>query len=143
MKVLLIGYGEIASCLVLGVLESGHKLVGVLRWEEAKNNKILYFLKNIFWPNNLTTLIKSYKIHEINLDKANSEEFKKRVLKLNPDIILVGSWGEIFKKDIIMLPTTAFINCHPSLLPRHRGSNPYSSAIIAGEAKTGVTFHLV
>lgn len=132
-----------ASSLMLGILESEHNLVGVLRWEKAKNNRFLYFFKNIFWPDKLTTLIRSYKIHEIDVKYANSEKFKKQALKLKPDVIIVGSWGEIFKKDVIMLPTMAFINCHPSLLPKYRGSNPYSSAIMAGETKTGITFHLV
>ena len=36
-----------------------------------------------------------------------------------------------------------FLNCHPSLLPAHRGPNPYSAAIRAGDTTTGVTVHRV
>lgn len=143
LKVVLIGYGEMASALTIGILKSNHKLVGILRWEKAQNNKLLYFLKKIFWPDKLTTIVKANNLYEIKAKRANSEQFKKEILKLNPDIILVGSWGEIFKKDTILLPTTAFINCHPSLLPKYRGSNPYSATIMNGEERTGITFHLV
>lgn len=143
LKVLLIGYGEMLSSLMLGVLESEHRLVGVLRWEKSRDNKILYFFKNLFWPDRISILTKLYKIHEIDVKRANSEEFKKQAIKLNPDVIIVGSWGEIFTKDTIMIPSLAFVNCHPSLLPNHRGSNPYSSAIVEGETKTGITFHIV
>jgi methionyl-tRNA formyltransferase len=143
LKVLLIGYGEMLSSVMLGVLESEHKLVGVLRWEKSKENRFLYFFKKLFKPDKILALINSYKIHEIDVKRANGEEFKKQAVKLNPDVIIVSSWGEIFTKDIIMIPSVAFVNCHPSLLPKHRGSNPYSSVIIAGEDKTGVTFHLV
>jgi len=34
-----------------------------------------------------------------------------------------------------------FLNCHGSLLPRHRGPNPYIATILAGETVSGVTFH--
>ena len=35
------------------------------------------------------------------------------------------------------------INCHPSLLPRHRGYNPLSAAILAGDTETGITYHFM
>ena len=64
-------------------------------------------------------------------------------MKLNPDIILVGSWGEKLSKDIYNLPKIATINAHPSLLPKYRGPNPYFWTIKNQEQSSGVTFHLV
>ncbi|OGI02585.1 MAG: hypothetical protein A2104_10380 [Candidatus Melainabacteria bacterium GWF2_32_7] len=143
LRVILVGYGELASSLMLGVLESKHELVGILRWEKTKSNKLLFFLKNIFWPDQLSSLIKANKISEIEAESINSEKFIKKALKLQPDVIIIGSWGEVIKKNTIILPKIACINCHPSLLPKHRGSNPYASTIIQGETKSGITFHLV
>jgi methionyl-tRNA formyltransferase len=143
LRVILVGYGELASSLMLGVIESGHQLVGVFRWEKTKSNDFVSFIKDAFWPNSFLSLIKAYKIPEINAKSINSEKFKKQALKLQPDIILVGSWGEKIKSDAIILPRIACINCHPSLLPKHRGANPYASVIMQGETKTGITFHLV
>jgi methionyl-tRNA formyltransferase len=40
---------------------------------------------------------------------------------------------------ILDVPTLAAINVHASLLPRHRGAAPIAAAIVAGDAKTGVT----
>lgn len=143
LRVLLVGYGELASSLMLGILESKHKLVGIVRWETTKENKTLSFLKDIFWPDQFSSLIRSYRINEIKTNSINSKEFYKTALKLQPDIILIGSWGEKFKKHMIILPKVACVNCHPSLLPRYRGSNPYFSTISNGETKSGITFHLV
>lgn len=143
LKVLIIGYGEMASSLTLGVLESGHKIIGILRWEKLRRYPIISFLKNIFFQDSFTALIKTHKIPEMDIRWANSDAFKKQVEKIKPDVILVGSWGEIFKEDVISLPKLAFINCHPSLLPAHRGSNPYTSVIRSNEEETGITFHLV
>ena len=35
------------------------------------------------------------------------------------------------------------MNCHSSLLPKHRGPNPFQAAILAAETETGVTYHVV
>ena len=80
---------------------------------------------------------------EIEVESVNSLQFKKRLLKLNPDIVLVGSWPEKFKKEIYDIPKIATINAHPSLLPQYRGPNPYFWTIRNGEPVSGITFHLM
>lgn len=143
MRVILVGYGELASSLMLGILESGHQLAGVFRWEQTQGNFITNTLNDFLFPNNFLSLIKANKVYEIKASSINTEKFKKEALKLQPDVILVGAWGEKIKNDIIILPRVACVNCHPSLLPAHRGANPYYSVIRYGEIKTGVTFHMV
>ncbi len=143
LRVVILGYGELAQSIVLGVLRAKHQVVGVMRWEKQRPNPVSAFFRDFFMPNNLLTIIKSNKIKEINAKNANSEQFIKQIKQLNPDVIIVSSWGEILKQEIIDLPKLACINCHPSLLPKHRGSNPYTSVIMAGETVTGVTFHLM
>lgn len=65
------------------------------------------------------------------------------MLKLNPDIILVGSWGEKISKEIYSIPKIASINAHPSLLPKYRGPNPYFWVIRNCEKASGVSLHLI
>jgi methionyl-tRNA formyltransferase len=143
LRIILIGYGELASSLLLGILTSGHKLVGILRWERIKHNNLFLTAKDIIYPDKLSVLMHSHNVHEIKAKSANSKEFWVQAMKLEPDIIIIGSWGEILKKKTIILPKIACINCHPSLLPKHRGPNPYASTIRHGEQKSGITFHLV
>jgi len=143
LKVVVIGYGKIAQSLILGMMQTNHKLVGVMRWKRKEENKLYSFLKDTFVPDPILSMIRTHNFREIKARRANSKEFIREIKKLRPDVIIVGSWGEILKKEIIDLPKVAFINCHPSLLPKHRGSNPYASVIRAGETKTGITFHLM
>ena len=131
------------SSLVLGVMESGHQVVGVMNHDRIKYNPLVLFFKNIFAPGKEHSFIKSYNLYDIKANSVNGKKFKKEILKLNPDIILVGSWGEKFKKEVVVLPKLACINCHPSLLPKYRGPNPYARAIMNCESKSGVTFHLM
>ena len=143
MKIILIGYGEMASSLLLGAIESGHEIVGAIRHNTIKMHPFKRFFKDIFNAEEFLVLMRKYKIKEIKAKSVNSDEFFKKALKLHPDVILVGSWGEILNKRIIDLPSIASINCHPSLLPKYRGPNPYIETIRHGETQSGVTFHLI
>lgn len=143
LKVVIIGYGTMFTNLIAGTLDANCEIVGVLRREMVKYHPFLRKLKDILNPSLEHNYIKSYNIPEIKARGVNTEEFKKELLKLNPDIIFVGSWGEKLKKEIYDLPKIASINAHPSLLPKYRGPNPYFWTIRNLEQASGVTFHLI
>lgn len=125
--------------MIKGVCATDARIVGVMNWKNVRKKT----LKNFFETDFADLLIKSMKLPLIKAKSANSKEFKNILLRLNPDLILVGTWGEKIKKDIFDLPKIAAINIHPSLLPKYRGANPYSRAIMFGDEKSGVTFHLI
>lgn len=143
LKVVIIGHGEMLANLIAGALDAKCKVVGVLRYETVKNNAIQNKIRDFVMPTTDYSYIKSYNLYDIKVKSVNSEAFKKEILKLNPDVILVGTWCERLKKDIINLPKIAFINAHPSLLPKFRGPNPYLEVIRHMEEKSGITFHLM
>ena len=144
LKVVIIGYGEMFTNLIAGTLDAGCEIVGVLRRETVKYNPFVRKLKDILNPSTDYNYIKSYNLPEINApDGVNSKKFRKTLLKLNPDIMLVGSWGEKFEKATFDIPKIASINAHPSLLPKYRGPNPYFWTIKNCEQESGVTFHLI
>lgn len=71
--------------------------------------------------------------------------FERHVDKLfdNSPVDLIVSW--FFTRRIperwLGRPPLGAIGVHPSLLPRHRGPNPFYWAIDAGDSETGVTVH--
>lgn len=143
-KVVIVGYGEMFTNLIAGTLDANCEIVGVLRGEIHKYHPVIRKLKDIFNPSRDYNYIKSYNLPEIKAYKGvNSKEFKKALLKLEPDIVLVGSWGEKFTKEIYSIPKIATINAHPSLLPKYRGPNPYYWVLKNQEAESGITFHLM
>lgn len=143
MKIIVIGYSQMFANLISGCLEAGHQVVGVFRHEKVIYDNSTLAMKDLIAPSKDKSFIDSYKLYEIKANSVNSEKFRKEVLKLNPDIILVGSWSEKICQKTINLPKLGCINCHPSMLPKYRGPNPYAQVIKNGEIKTGVTFHLV
>jgi len=143
LKTVIIGHGEMLANLIAGALDAKCKIVGVLRYETVKYNSLRNKIRDFVTPSVDYSYIKSYNLNDIKVKSVNSEEFKKEMLKLNPDVILVGTWCEKLKKEIINLPKIAFINAHPSLLPKYRGPNPYLEVIRNQELKSGITFHLM
>ncbi len=143
LKVVIIGYGEMFTNMIAGTLDSGSQIVGVFRHDRVKYIRPLRWLKDKFNPNCDYNYVQSYRLHEIKANSANSESFRRQLLKLNPDIMIVASWSEKIKKEIFDIPKIATINVHPSLLPKYRGPNPYMRTILNEETQTGVTFHLM
>lgn len=143
LRVVIIGYGEMFTNLIAGTLDSGMEIVGVLRKEIVKYPRFLRWIKDIINPSQEYNYIKSYSLPEIKAKGVNTNEFRKKLLRLNPDIILVGSWGEKFEKETFNIPKIATINAHPSLLPKYRGPNPYFWVIKNQEQVSGITFHLM
>ncbi len=58
---------------------------------------------------------------------------------LNPDLIVVVSFGQILPKSTLEIPTLGSLNIHPSLLPKYRGAAPLQRVLMNGERETGVT----
>lgn len=143
MKVVILGKGEMLTNLIEGTLDAKCELVGVFRYERTVLPNWILKFRDFFKNSNDVTIIKQHKLNEITAKSANSEEFRKEILKLNADIILVGTWKEKLEKATIDLPAIACVNVHPSYLPKYRGPNPYLQTILHRETKSGLTFHLM
>lgn len=80
-----------------------------------------------------------YRIQVEQPPTPNSPEFIRTLKSIEPELIVVVSYGHILKPDILVLPSKGCINLHPSLLPKYRGAAPIQWAIIRGETETGIT----
>jgi len=58
---------------------------------------------------------------------------------LEPDLGVLADYGRIVPQAILDIPAHGFLNVHPSLLPRYRGATPIPAAILAGDARSGVS----
>ena len=62
---------------------------------------------------------------------------EKKILKVNPDIILFYGWSWIIKKKIFKNYDCFML--HPSPLPKYRGGSPIQNQIIRDEKNSAVT----
>ena len=68
---------------------------------------------------------------------VNEPEARERIAAARPDAIVVCAFGALIKEPL--LSDHEVLNVHPSLLPRWRGAAPIERAIMAGDARTGVS----
>lgn len=71
--------------------------------------------------------------------KLNDGTFEAWLREQAPDLCVVAAYGRLLKQPIIDVPPKGYLNLHPSLLPRWRGPSPIRTAILEGDAETGVT----
>jgi methionyl-tRNA formyltransferase len=60
-------------------------------------------------------------------------------IELPADTVVVAAYGLLIPDPL--LERALWLNVHPSLLPRWRGAAPVERALMAGDARTGVTIH--
>jgi methionyl-tRNA formyltransferase len=58
---------------------------------------------------------------------------------LQPELIVVAAYGLILPQAVLDVPSRGCLNVHGSLLPRHRGAAPIMSALLMGDAESGIT----
>ena len=65
------------------------------------------------------------------------------IREINADVYVVVAYGRFIPGDLLTAPRLGVVNIHPSLLPRHRGPSPVSTAILDNDAATGVSIMLL
>jgi methionyl-tRNA formyltransferase len=71
--------------------------------------------------------------------KLNDGAFEAWLRDQAPELCTMAAYGRLLKQPILDIPPKGWLNVHPSLLPRWRGPSPIQTAILAGDAVTGVT----
>ncbi len=68
-------------------------------------------------------------------------EVERRLVRDRVDLLVSWFWTRRLPARWLEQPRFGAIGAHPSLLPRHRGPDPYYAAIDAGDAESGVCIH--
>jgi methionyl-tRNA formyltransferase len=71
--------------------------------------------------------------------KMRDGTFAAWLAEQRADVALVVAYGRILPPDVLAAPRLGCVNVHASLLPRWRGAAPINWAVLAGDARTGVT----
>lgn len=70
---------------------------------------------------------------------VNVPDVVAQLRALAPDLLLTAAYGQKLSDELLALGGKHALNLHGSLLPRHRGASPVQSAILSGDAQSGVT----
>lgn len=147
MRIAIAGTGNLGVSLWKGLDGSAHEVVAIIgdgRQTREPWKRTTYPQLGRFFGGSQSLLGRAARrgvpIHWI--DRMTPEELAP-IRDASLDLILVGGFSVILKRPILEIPRIGCINMHSSLLPRHRGPNPFCAAILQGDAEAGITFHVV
>lgn len=90
----------------------------------------------------LSALSTRLGISEIHACGAEDPAIAPRLRRDGIDLACVATFPWRLRPAVIGVPPLGMINVHPSLLPRHRGPNPWLWTYHADDREVGVTVHL-
>lgn len=91
---------------------------------------------------NIRTIAINNNIEVLEYDKSpNEPELIEKARTLKCDIGIICSLNHKLSPELLNATKDGFINCHPSILPKYRGANPYFHIIKDGEKMSGITLH--
>lgn len=126
MKIAFFGL-PLAACLLL---EDGHDIgLAMLSFPKAPGHRRI-----------LRNLPKEYVWVK---GERTEQELRSALDRFSPDLLVSWFWTSRIPIDFVRAARLGGIGAHPSLLPRHRGPDPYFAAIDQGDAQTGVTIHRI
>lgn len=132
MKILFMGTPDFAKESLQKLYDQQYEICGVVTPPDRPKGR---GMKMIACPVKEFALEKNLLLFQ----PEKLSEIKEEIAELNPDMIVVVSYGKFLPKSILQMPKYGCLNVHPSLLPKYRGSAPIQWAIINGDKITGTT----
>jgi methionyl-tRNA formyltransferase len=134
-KAIFMGTPEFARAHLKSVYDSGHyDVLAVVTQPDRPSGRKMQLQKS-----RVKIFSEEKGIKVFSPESIKSEEFKKEIIELKPDIIIVVAYGQIIPRDFIAQFKDRIVNVHASLLPRWRGAAPVQRALMAGDQVTGVS----
>ena len=125
-KIVFMGTSNFAVPILKSLYQNGYPISVVYTQPPKKSNRGQKLNKS---PINLFSENISLDIRTPEFLKNNKEE-EVYLSKLQPDIIIVVSYGQIIPKNLLTIPKNGFLNVHASLLPNWRGAAPIQLSLI-------------
>ncbi|MDD5613458.1 MAG: methionyl-tRNA formyltransferase [Candidatus Omnitrophica bacterium] len=136
MKIVFFGSGNFAVPVLKFLLENNEDVVAIVTQADKRAGRGLSLRP---------TAVKEFMLKcNISIDlyqplSVKDPDFIDCIKKLNSDIVIVVSYGDLISEDLLSIPKVMPLNIHASLLPKYRGAAPINWAIINGEHETGIT----
>ena len=134
MRVAFLGSPPFATPVLQSLLDSRHEVIALVTRPDRPGGRGLAVRAS---P--LVELARKHGVRVLQPESAKDPAFVAELHGLAPDVLLVASYGEILRREVLELAPHGALNVHASLLPRHRGASPIQAAILAGDSRTGVS----
>ncbi len=138
MRCIFLGSPPFAMPVFEALLESGHDVLALVTRPDRPRGR-----GREVAASSLVVRAREAKLPVLQPVTTKDAAFIEELQALEPDVLLVASYGEILRQDLLELAPHGALNVHASLLPRWRGASPIQRAVAAGDAETGVTIQRI
>lgn len=138
MRFAFLGSPPFATAVFGRLLDSRHRAVALVTLPDRPRGRGLAVESS---P--LVELARSRGVAVLQPADPHADDFLASLRALEPEVLLVASYGVILKDALLRLAPHGALNVHASLLPRHRGASPIQAAIQAGDRTTGVSLQRI
>lgn len=133
MKVFFAGSPPFATAILEELLNSRHAVVGLLTPPDRPKGR---GQRTLLSP--LAELATKKGVEVIYTENANDPAIIDKVRASRAGVLVVASFGQLLKEELLNAAPKGALNVHASVLPRHRGASPIAFAMMEGDAETGV-----
>jgi methionyl-tRNA formyltransferase len=134
MRLIFAGTPEFAARALAALVGAGHDVALVLTQPDRRAGRGLRLV-----PSAVKALARERGLALYQPASLKDEETHARLRALGADAMVVAAYGLILPEPVLAIPRFGAINIHASLLPRWRGAAPIQRAILAGDARTGIS----
>jgi len=134
VNVLFAGTPEFAARCLEGLLESRHRVTGVITQPDRAAGRGLALA-----PPPVKRLAAARGIQVVQPASLREAHSRAELESFRADVIVVAAYGLILPQPVLELSRYGAVNIHASLLPRWRGATPIQRALLAGDRETGIS----
>jgi methionyl-tRNA formyltransferase len=134
LRLLFFGTPEFAVPSLETLLESAHRVVGAITQPDRPKGRG----HQVVAPP-VKELALRHGVPVWQPTRLKDEAWLDEMRRLEPDLGVVAAYGRILPDALLAIPRLGMINVHASLLPAWRGASPVHRAVMAGDARTGVS----
>jgi len=134
MKLVFAGTPEFAAVSLRALLAARHEVTLVLTQPDRPAGRGLKAQ-----PSAVKRLALEHQLDTLQPATLKDPAAQSAVAQARPEAIVVAAYGLMLPPVLLALPARGCINVHASLLPRWRGAAPIQRALLAGDARTGIT----
>jgi UDP-4-amino-4-deoxy-L-arabinose formyltransferase/UDP-glucuronic acid dehydrogenase (UDP-4-keto-hexauronic acid decarboxylating) len=133
MKTIALAYHDIGVTGVRQLFDNGFDIQAIFTHNDSADETI--------WFSSVAGAAVDMGLNVYAPENINHPIWVEKIRQLDPEVIFCFGYRLLLGKEILALPRYGCLNLHESLLPKYKGLNPVSRAIINGEKRTGVTLH--
>lgn len=133
MKYVFFGTPDVASLTLERLIAAGLRPAAAVTNPDAPKGR-----GHVLTPSPVRELAESVGLSVLTPEKLDKDAIEQ-VGAYGADLAIVVAYGKILPEELIASFPLGVLNVHYSLLPRWRGASPMESALLHGDAVTGVT----